>query len=113
MLRIRSVRRHRPLAAVQVRNLLLICQCCLRERRSLRWLLLDFLRALLLRVLALRPLLRYVGGMYLRGLCQLLLGALGNVIMARPLLGLVWQCVLHMERRRLARYGFLCPLLLA
>lgn len=27
LLRIRGLRRHRPLAAVQVRNLLLICRC--------------------------------------------------------------------------------------
>ncbi len=55
LLRIRGLCRHRPLAVVQVRNLLLICRCCLRDRRALRCLLLDFLR-----LLALRPLLRSV-----------------------------------------------------
>ncbi len=58
LVRIRGLRRHRPWAAVQFRNLLLICRCCLRDRRALRCLLLGFLRALFLRLLALRPLLR-------------------------------------------------------
>lgn len=113
LLRLRGLRRHRLLAAMQVRNLLLICRCCLRDRRALRCLLLGFLPALFLRLLALRPLLRYVGCLCLRRLCQLLLGPLGDVIRGRPLLGLARRCVLRMERRRLARDGFLCRLLLA
>lgn len=80
LLRIRGLRCHRLLAAVQVRNLLLICRSCLRDRHALRCLLLDFLRALFLCLLALRPLLRYVGCMCLRRLCQLRLGPLGDVI---------------------------------
>lgn len=102
LVRIRSLRRNRPLAAVQVRNLLLICRCCLRDRRVLRCPLLDFLRALFLRLLAFQLLLRYVGCMCLRRLCQLLMGPLGDVIRGRPLLGLARRCVLRMERRRLA-----------
>lgn len=98
---------------MQVRNLLLICQCCLRDRRALRCLLLGFLRALFLRVLALRPLLRYVGCLCLRTLCQLRLGPLGEVIRGRPLLGLARRCVLRMERRRLVRDGLILRLLLA
>ncbi len=63
LLRTRGLRRHRLLAAVQVRNLLL-----------------DFLRALFLRLLALRRLLRYVGCLCLRRLCQLRPRTLGGVI---------------------------------
>ncbi len=66
-----------------------------------------------LRVLALQPLLRYVGCMCLHGLCQLLLGPLGDVIPGRPLLGLARRCVLRLQRRRLARDGLILRLLLA
>lgn len=111
--RIRGLRRGRLLPAVQVRNLLQICRRCGRDRRALRCLLLGFAWALFLRLLALRPLLRYVGCMRLPTFCLLLLGLLGDVILGRPVLGFTRRCALSMERRRLAQDAILRRLLLA